>query len=230
MKDRHGFTVPDAEFLTDAEGLVEHLWSRIIDGLCLWCRSEHRFASPQAVQHHMHDMAHCRMRHETEADYEALFDFYEYPADEDDEGSDDEAEGGGETRIVLAHSKAGDTYLDGDSGALVMPDGCVAVSRQYLRYHKQYFRVSRGDAIKAKMSDSTALVVAGSGAGASSTSAAGLIARAERARAMGIGTRGNLEDPAAQDRSRRYKQDFLLRTGLAMNQIRRRYFRVAFRQ
>lgn len=235
MMSKHGFSLADEEFVSDAEGLVEHLWTRIIEGRCLWCRTGPRFGSPQAVQQHMEALAHCRMRYETEADCEAVFDYYEYPDDSDDEVDEEaDAAAAAEGRIVLARGKDGETYIDSASGDLVMADGSVAVSRQYLRYHKQYFRESRGDAIKSKMG-AIVLVDGGAGAGAAADAAGGgtagrLMARAERARALATGTRGNIADPAAQDRRRRYKQDFLLRTGLAMNNIRRRYFRVAFRE
>ncbi|UYV82997.1 ZNF622 [Cordylochernes scorpioides] len=96
MTKRHRFYIPFTEHLTDLKGLITYLHEKIrIGHLCLWCNEKsHWFYSLLAVQRHMVDKGHCKMRCERDC-YEEYTQFYDfssiYP---DDFKSDDDSEPG----------------------------------------------------------------------------------------------------------------------------------------
>lgn len=64
MMEKHSFFLPDAEFITDVEGLLQHLGEKVGVGfICLACDDRSRqFQSLSAVQKHMIDKGHCRIQ------------------------------------------------------------------------------------------------------------------------------------------------------------------------
>jgi C2H2 type zinc-finger (2 copies) len=223
MRAEHSFFVPDIEFLTDPEGLLEHLMSKVVEGKCLFCKSSSSFSSPQGAQQHMVAKCHCKFSYETEEHFEEYSEFYSY----EDESDDDEEEDDGEV-------KAGQMVLSGatnditvtTSGDLVLKDGKLAYPRQLMRYYKQRLVSSQPEILRAQM-ERLALDYAAAGVLPSARAGALAAARIGGIAALSHGTRGNRTDARAQKRDDRYKAHMALHTGMAMNQIRRKYFRVA---
>nr|CAG4645531.1 EOG090X06E3 [Lynceus sp. MCZ IZ 141354] len=124
MTKMHGFFVPDAEFVTDMEGLIGYLGAKVGQGhLCLWCGHKGRqFHSVEAVQKHMFDKGHGLMFHESEVLYE-YDEFYDYSTSYPDQGDVDE-----EVKL--------DT-LDSNGFQLVLPSGAVIGHRSLVRYYRQ---------------------------------------------------------------------------------------------
>eukprot|EP00953_Heterococcus_sp_UTEX-ZZ885_P008319 4998-Heterococcus_DN1.PRE.1 len=66
MLQKHGFFIPDAEYLVDPEGLVLYCSEKVKLGhICLVCNGRGRtFFSWRSVQQHMAGLAHCRLCYE----------------------------------------------------------------------------------------------------------------------------------------------------------------------
>jgi len=74
MARRHTFTIPDLEFVSDMDGLVDYLQQKVYIGYCcLAC--DKPFQSVSAVHLHMADKGHCFLSEEAEED---ILDFYNY--------------------------------------------------------------------------------------------------------------------------------------------------------
>ncbi|KAF3484350.1 pre-60S factor REI1 [Arthroderma uncinatum] len=89
----HGMFVPEQEYLTDGEGLLEYLQAKIYkNSECLYC---HKLkATPEAVQTHMKDKGHCMIAFETEDEQIEIGQFYDFTSTySDDEDEDDEEKG-----------------------------------------------------------------------------------------------------------------------------------------
>ncbi len=111
------------------------------------------------------------------------------------------------------------------SGDLVIKDGKLAYPRQLMRYYKQRLVSSQPEILKAQM-ERLALDYAASGVLPSARAGTLAAARISGIAALGYGTRGNRTDVRAQRADDDYRRRKELGTGLAMNQIRRKYFRV----
>jgi pre-60S factor REI1 len=80
MLTEHGFFVPFIEYLADIEGLLVYLGYKVGVGcVCLYCNGRGRasYGSLYAVQAHMSDKSHCKVRMEDE-DEEELLEFYDF--------------------------------------------------------------------------------------------------------------------------------------------------------
>lgn len=111
----HGFFVPDIEFVTNIELLMDYLQQKVRIGLlCLYCDNR-TFRSPQATQQHMLDKQHTFVN--TEDDEEEFAEFYDW---------------GG-------HTETDETEIT-HTGELKLPSGKLVGHKQYLRYYKQYYR------------------------------------------------------------------------------------------
>jgi hypothetical protein len=202
MRAAHSFALPDAQFCVDPSGLVERLHEMVIEeGRCLFCPPPRRFASARDAQAHMEAKAHCRMLYEDAGHFEAFEEFYDYegyePAAAVDVGAD---------------------------GALVLPDGRCAYPKELVRVFKQYHAPPDERAsVKAAMARLADAYGRGGGGGGGGLGRATALAAAAARRA---GTRGNNTDARAQLREQAAQSHFQLQTGMQMNQIRRRYFRV----
>ncbi|XP_059144989.1 cytoplasmic 60S subunit biogenesis factor ZNF622-like [Physella acuta] len=128
MTKFHGFFIPDAEFISDLEGLVTYLGEKVSAGhLCLWCNEKgKKFYSTKDVQRHMIDKGHCKMLHDGDVIYEYA-DFYDYtssyPDAENPEVNPDEA-------VDL-------NELESDGYSLTLPSGATIGHRSLMRYYKQ---------------------------------------------------------------------------------------------
>lgn len=77
MAREHSFFIPDAENVSDLEGLLHHLGVKVgAYHVCLWC-SNKMYRDVDAVQKHMQDKGHQKMRFEGETLLEYA-DFYAY--------------------------------------------------------------------------------------------------------------------------------------------------------
>ncbi|RUS26082.1 C2H2 type zinc-finger-domain-containing protein [Jimgerdemannia flammicorona] len=85
---KHSFFIPDAEYLSDKEGLLKYLSHKLtIDHACLWCFSTHLheqsendkglFRNLRDVRKHMLDKGHCKILYEggAEREIEGFYDF-----------------------------------------------------------------------------------------------------------------------------------------------------------
>ncbi|XP_052813035.1 cytoplasmic 60S subunit biogenesis factor ZNF622-like isoform X2 [Mya arenaria] len=150
MTEKHSFFLPDAEYLSDLEGLVTYLGQKVGVGyMCLWCNEKGKaFRSVDAAQKHMVDKGHCKLLHEGDVVLEYA-DFYDYrssyPDHEEVAGSD-----GGEEMEVDIEPDA----LAADGYELVLPSGATIGHRSLQRYYKQNINprsVERGRSILPRM-------------------------------------------------------------------------------
>nr|CAG4640863.1 EOG090X06E3 [Eulimnadia texana] len=127
MTVAHSFFIPDAEFLTDAEGLLGYLGEKVGQGrICLWCGHKGRqFHSTEAVQKHMTDKGHCKMFHEGEVLVEYA-DFYDYTPSY----PEGEAPAEGDEHVE-------ENVIDDSGYQLVLPSGATIGHRSLARYYRQ---------------------------------------------------------------------------------------------
>lgn len=144
MHKKHGFFIPDIEYLKDPSGLLTYLGLKVKrDYLCLYCNERcHPFTSLEAVRKHMEAKSHCKVRYGDGGDDEEveLEEFYDYSSsymDEDgkqlvavnDTSSSVELLGGGSELVITRTT---------DKGKLKKSIG----SREFLVYYKQRPRPS----------------------------------------------------------------------------------------
>ncbi|XP_037825875.1 zinc finger protein 622 [Lucilia sericata] len=141
MSETHSFFIPDLEYCTDLEGLLNYLGEKVaVYFICLLCNDRGKtFYTLDAVRKHMLDKGHCQMLHEGLALAEYA-DYYDYSSSYPDhqEGMDVDEE------VVP-------DLLDGDEYQLVLPSGAVIGHRSLLRYYKQ--RLNPNRAVVPKKSD-----------------------------------------------------------------------------
>jgi pre-60S factor REI1 len=129
MTMKYGFFIPDIEYLTDLDGLIEYLNEKVKEGcICLFCQK--RFADGRATQHHMISKSHCKIAYdESSGDVDELEDFYDFSSTYED--IEEEIDENGEVIEEEAHPAA--------TGELVLPGGKILGHRMFRRYYKQYY-------------------------------------------------------------------------------------------
>eukprot|EP00615_Pteridomonas_danica_P006576 CAMPEP_0114341286 /NCGR_PEP_ID=MMETSP0101-20121206/8948_1 /TAXON_ID=38822 ORGANISM="Pteridomonas danica, Strain PT" /NCGR_SAMPLE_ID=MMETSP0101 /ASSEMBLY_ACC=CAM_ASM_000211 /LENGTH=410 /DNA_ID=CAMNT_0001474843 /DNA_START=27 /DNA_END=1256 /DNA_ORIENTATION=- len=168
MAKKYGFFIPDVEYLSDLEGLVEYLHEKIgLGHTCLYCNKIHRSAN--ACRQHMVDSSHCKIKYDDQVDMDEISDFYDFSeanatilgeacpkksstktaAAADGDQDDDELNSDDEISI------------DGKSGVEVMPSGELMLTRSDgsrktigVRWLKKYYSQN------ARVIDERASVVA----------------------------------------------------------------------
>ena len=124
MASKFSFFIPDIEHLTDLTGLLHFLAEKLVEGhQCLYC--DRAFGSLQAVRGHMMDMRHTRIGTHTDDLLDDIEDFFTYP-DEDTE------------QATIR-----------EDGSLQLPNGGVAISREFAYIYKQRVR-SRPEGTRGK--------------------------------------------------------------------------------
>ncbi|CAN6173399.1 unnamed protein product [Urochloa humidicola] len=82
MHKKHGFFIPDSEYLKDPHGLLTYVGLKVKrDFICLYCDDRRQpFQSLEAVRKHMNAKGHCKLRYGDGGDDEDadLEDFYDY--------------------------------------------------------------------------------------------------------------------------------------------------------
>lgn len=130
MAKMFGFFIPDSEYLSDLEGLLEHLGEKVKRGQrCIYCQKI--FPSGKAAQNHMIDKSHCKIRYESDVDGEELQTFYDFSS-------------------VQAEPDEGGVTIS-PTGEATLPDGRVLEPRKGAR-SKQHYIVSEavaGEAVLA---------------------------------------------------------------------------------
>ncbi|XP_073311497.1 cytoplasmic 60S subunit biogenesis factor REI1 homolog 1-like [Primulina huaijiensis] len=139
MHKKHGFFIPDIEYLKDPKGLLTYLSLKVKrDLMCLYCNERcHPFSSIEAVRKHMEAKSHCKVHYgdgseEEEAELEVFYDYSSSFVDEegkqlvavDDMQKDVELGGGGSELIITR--RIGVTTLTKMIG-----------SREFLIYYRQ---------------------------------------------------------------------------------------------
>lgn len=134
MTEKHGFFLPDAEYISDLEGLITYLGQKVgIGNMCLWCNQKGKqFLSTQAVQKHMVDKGHCKMLHEGDVLLEYA-DFYDYRSSYPDHEPEHEGAEQEEDMEVEVSPDA----LAAEGYELVLPSGATIGHRSLHRYYKQ---------------------------------------------------------------------------------------------
>ena len=144
MFRNYGFSIPDGEFLVDAEGLMRYLGAKLAVGHIpfyvsgLQENAKH-FGDVHAVQRHMIDTGRCKMLYEdNEEEYE---DFYDYSSlDGDDESSAAMGEGGALAVPTVDVATNGVELVLSSSDATGRRRNRVIGAREFHRYYRQRHR------------------------------------------------------------------------------------------
>ncbi|KAI1287655.1 Zinc finger protein [Halotydeus destructor] len=125
----HSFFLPDAEYLHDLEGLIKYLGEKVGAGYrCLWCCETGRgFRSVNAVQRHMADKGHCKMRLEPGDTLLEYSDFYDYSPSHPEGSNKDDAD----EEVDI------DELRVDENMQLILPSGATAGHRSLAVYYKQ---------------------------------------------------------------------------------------------
>lgn len=142
MASEHSFLIPDMDYVSDLVGLLKHLGVKVgAYHVCLWCSSK-CYRSLDAVQKHMVDKGHQKMRFEGETLLEYA-DFYTYEGDT----SIDEEYDVAEDFDIKTISRISSSFRGEDEGdesgdqsfELVLPSGAKIGHRSLFKYYKQSF-------------------------------------------------------------------------------------------
>jgi len=118
MSQKYGFFVPDAEYLTDLEGLLGYCHEKIKLGhYCLYCQRV--FKTWSGCQKHMIDARHAKIRYEANVDQEEFDVFYDFTEANDEflvggSGGTGGGGGGGKKKAVEDKKADADAGEDGD--------------------------------------------------------------------------------------------------------------------
>lgn len=142
MSIAHSFFVPDTEYCSSLEHLIEYLLIKVSkDYICLWCNDKGKtFSSLDSIRKHMADKGHCKMFYEGEALAEFV-DFYDYSSSYPDHEDGMDVDAALEDGEVGADNDGAD--VDGEEFQLVLPSGAVLGHRSLLRYYKQKLNPER---------------------------------------------------------------------------------------
>ncbi|KAJ3498112.1 hypothetical protein NLG97_g1370 [Lecanicillium saksenae] len=154
MEKIHGMFIPEKPYLTDLDGLVQQLQSKIGEGrACLFCDKVK--ASVYAVQTHMRDTGHCKIPYSTEEEQLDIGDFYDFrstysdpeESDSDEETGEDNAGGARVSKPKAKRESKEDEDADGDgwetdSSASSLDSADLTAVPAEGHYH-QYDRLSK---------------------------------------------------------------------------------------
>jgi len=137
MVESHSFFLPDAEYITNLEGLLDYLAAKVGQGyMCLWCSERSKaFQSVDAVQKHMQDKGHCKLKHEGESLIEYA-EFYDYSVSYPEGGETGEEDSQADEEVDL-------NTLDDSGYQLTLPSGAIVGHRSLLRYYRQSLNPNR---------------------------------------------------------------------------------------
>lgn len=145
MHKKHGFFIPDVEYLKDPEGLLTYLGLKVKrDFLCLYCNDRcHPFYSLEAVRKHMSAKSHCKVHYGDGGEDEEgeLEEFYDYSSSYVGEDGKQLVAASGESENTVELGTGGSELIitrRTDMGTSTKMLG----SREYLRYYRQKPRPS----------------------------------------------------------------------------------------
>lgn len=139
MHKKHGFFIPDIEYLKDPKGLLTYLSLKVKrDLMCLYCNERcHPFSSIEAVRKHMEAKSHCKVHYgdgseEEEAELEVFYDYSSSFVDEEgqqlvavDDMQKDVELGSGGSELIITRRIGGTTLTK------------MIGSREFLIYYRQ---------------------------------------------------------------------------------------------
>ncbi|XP_073144709.1 cytoplasmic 60S subunit biogenesis factor REI1 homolog 1 [Henckelia pumila] len=139
MHKKHGFFIPDTEYLKDPKGLLTYLSLKVKrDFMCLYCNERcHPFSSIEAVRKHMEAKSHCKVHYgdgseEEEAELEVFYDYSSSFVDEEgkqlvavDDMQKDVELGSGGSELFITRRISGTTLTK------------MIGSREFLIYYRQ---------------------------------------------------------------------------------------------
>jgi pre-60S factor REI1 len=145
MAKEHSFFIPDSDHVADLEGLMKFLGIKVgAYHVCTWCSTK-MYRDVGAVQKHMRDKGHQKMKFEGDTLLEYV-DFYTFPGSEDtiDEEYDIVNQSADMTIVSLGNggdqeSYAGSSDLTDELFELVLPSGNRIGHRSLFKYYKQSF-------------------------------------------------------------------------------------------
>lgn len=120
MYDRHGFWIPYIEYLVNLEDFLAYLGEKIgLGRICLHCNGRKKacYLNLQAVQNHMNEKSHCKMRFDEE-DMDEYDIFFKFPSQTEEQ-----------KKKGVADITAG--------GELILHDGSIIGHRDYWPIYKQ---------------------------------------------------------------------------------------------
>lgn len=154
MYRSHGFHIPFPRHCIDIPGFVTYLGVKVgVGRVCLYCngRGKSQWRSKRAVQQHMMDKSHCKLRFEDPSEEEEYGDFYEFPELEEEEEEEETS------RSVCAHvfvflmlvgselvlSEATHAVGLSSTGELQLSDGRTIGHRSLVQVYRQRVRPQR---------------------------------------------------------------------------------------
>ena len=153
MAERHGFFVPDIEFIKSFEAFMTYLHSKVRELLmCLYCNNHqgHSFRSLSSVQQHMRDKQHCFLNTEDGEEFKEYYlteteRSFEVLSSEDEIKLEHFVELGSQSSETCSVSLLSSLHSSGNSalnkfGELRLLNGKVAGNKEFARYYRQYFR------------------------------------------------------------------------------------------
>ncbi|CAM9881718.1 unnamed protein product [Chrysoparadoxa australica] len=155
---RHGFFIPDAEYLVDPAGLLEYCGAKVVkEGhICLYCNGKGKqFHSWRAVQQHMSDRAHCKLLYEDGEDldeFEAFYDFsstIEVLEEEEGIGGEDMEVEDGEVKSDEEEDAEVTRQLELTDLDELVVDGKTIGHRQWNRFYRQRVKGPEAESVLA---------------------------------------------------------------------------------
>lgn len=159
MKLVHSLFIPDHQYLTDLEGLLDYLGEKVsILNSCLWCPSSRSSFQGRTgcglsgLRKHMADKGHQRIRFEEEDGRAELEPFYTYPlpssdrmiifnddsnSDYEDVGDEDDSNN---NEMIDYEGDERTLFISPDESEMLLPNGKKIGSRQYRIYYRQHLR------------------------------------------------------------------------------------------
>ncbi|KAI1299681.1 hypothetical protein EDD11_006443 [Mortierella claussenii] len=152
MTKKHGFFIPDIEYLVDLEGLIKYLGEKVsVGNICLYCNGKGRqIRSLEAVRKHMVDKGHCKIPYDTESEMMEIVDFYDfrssYPEEQQRKMLEaaermDRGEAGSRDEELLEMDDEEDVgagaRLGEDEMELILPSGARLGHRSLNKYYRQ---------------------------------------------------------------------------------------------
>ncbi|KAF2283543.1 hypothetical protein GH714_011930 [Hevea brasiliensis] len=139
MHKRHGFFIPDVEYLKDPKGLLTYLGLKVKrDFMCLYCNDRcHPFNSLEAVRKHMVAKSHCKVHYGDGDDDEEveLEEFYDYSSSYVDEDGKQLTTSGDMANTVELGSGGSELIITTSSDNKISSK--TLGSREFLRYYRQ---------------------------------------------------------------------------------------------
>jgi hypothetical protein len=135
MINDHHFFIPDYEYLVDLKGFLKYLGLKISNYyICLYCNGSGKsFYSTISTRHHMVSKGHCKIRYESEDDFEEYQDFYDFS-----ESS------------VDSEPLMDGPIISEDNTELILPTGARVGHRSLQVYYRQSLRTTK-PGIKIRM-------------------------------------------------------------------------------